>query len=489
MHDRTDRVSKDQMRGLQSLCAGTMLVMVLIAPARAEVMDALAVRGDSVLPPCRMQRLWDPENSGWNGFGRAACIDEDVAAAHNNGDDTYIFRFDGVEWQYEALLPVDGALAIQGDVIVVGDYGNDEGGDFAGAVFVYRFDGEEWAWDALLFASDPHPWDFFGRAVDIDGDVMVIGANQHGYPGGTGAAYVFRCIDGVWTEEAKLLASDGAIGDRFGQDVAIAGDTIIVAASEREAAYWFRREGETWVEHAKLDSDPPDDGFACAIDLSGEHLLIGADADDDMGSEAGCAYYYVLDDRGDPAPTKLYASDAEEDHGFGNSVTISADAAIIGAHGYEGEYPDEELVSGWAYVFRMTDGVWDEIVKLVGDGDITSHFGLFATVAGDRAAIAATGELTGRLYLYAGMAGGDCNNNYTADGCDIFLGTSEDLNDNGIPDECECPGDFDGDWDVDTADLLFLLGAWGTPDGDVDFDGDTDTADLLALLAAWGECP
>ena len=52
-----------------------------------------------------------------------------------------------------------------------------------------------------------------------------------------------------------------------------------------------------------------------------------------------------------------------------------------------------------------------------------------------------------------------------------------------------CPADFDGDGDVDTADLLFLLGAWGTPDGDVDGDGDTDTADLLALLAAWGDCP
>jgi hypothetical protein len=52
-----------------------------------------------------------------------------------------------------------------------------------------------------------------------------------------------------------------------------------------------------------------------------------------------------------------------------------------------------------------------------------------------------------------------------------------------------CPADFDDDGDVDTADLLFLLGAWGTPDGDVDGDGDTDTADLLALLGAWGECP
>jgi hypothetical protein len=53
----------------------------------------------------------------------------------------------------------------------------------------------------------------------------------------------------------------------------------------------------------------------------------------------------------------------------------------------------------------------------------------------------------------------------------------------------ECPADFDGDGDVDTADLLHLLGCWGTGCGDVDGDGDTDTADLLALLAAWGDCP
>ena len=55
--------------------------------------------------------------------------------------------------------------------------------------------------------------------------------------------------------------------------------------------------------------------------------------------------------------------------------------------------------------------------------------------------------------------------------------------------EPECPADFDGDGDVDAADLLHLLGAWGTPNGDVDGDGDTDTADLLALLGAWGACP
>ena len=51
------------------------------------------------------------------------------------------------------------------------------------------------------------------------------------------------------------------------------------------------------------------------------------------------------------------------------------------------------------------------------------------------------------------------------------------------------PADFDGDGDVDTADLLYLLGCWGQLCGDVDSDGTTNTQDLLALLAAWGECP
>jgi hypothetical protein len=92
-------------------------------------------------------------------------------------------------------------------------------------------------------------------------------------------------------------------------------------------------------------------------------------------------------------------------------------------------------------------------------------------------------------YLWYSLLFDDCNDNGVPDGCDIYNGTSDDDNGNGIPDECECPADFDGDGYVNTADLLFLLGAWGTPDGDVDGDGDTDTADLLALLGAWGECP
>jgi len=55
-----------------------------------------------------------------------------------------------------------------------------------------------------------------------------------------------------------------------------------------------------------------------------------------------------------------------------------------------------------------------------------------------------------------------------------------------------CPGDLDGDHDIDLADLAGLLANYGTTsgmtpaDGDLDLDGDVDIADLAALLAVYG---
>jgi hypothetical protein len=62
--------------------------------------------------------------------------------------------------------------------------------------------------------------------------------------------------------------------------------------------------------------------------------------------------------------------------------------------------------------------------------------------------------------------------------------------------EAFCFGDFDGDNDVDLADLANLLGSYGQTegmtyeDGDLDGDGDVDLADLAALLGVYGTtCP
>ena len=85
----------------------------------------------------------------------------------------------------------------------------------------------------------------------------------------------------------------------------------------------------------------------------------------------------------------------------------------------------------------------------------------------------------------------DCQPNGVGDVCDIEIGESSDLNENGIPDECECPADFDGSGGVGAFDLAILLGSWGPCVGcsaDLDNDGDVDAADLAILLGNWGPC-
>jgi len=59
-----------------------------------------------------------------------------------------------------------------------------------------------------------------------------------------------------------------------------------------------------------------------------------------------------------------------------------------------------------------------------------------------------------------------------------------------------CPGDLDGDGDVDLLDLATLLANYGAPsgafyeDGDLDFDCDVDLDDLAQLLPVYGtSCP
>jgi hypothetical protein len=93
--------------------------------------------------------------------------------------------------------------------------------------------------------------------------------------------------------------------------------------------------------------------------------------------------------------------------------------------------------------------------------------------------------------LYYNLLFDDCNDNGVADGCDIADQTSNDDDGNGVPDECECPADFDGSGAVGAFDLAILLGSWGPCAGcpaDLDGDDDVDAADLAQVLGAWGMC-
>ena len=124
-------------------------------------------------------------------------------------------------------------VAIAGDTIVVGSWRDDDNGADSGSAYVFTRTETTWTEQAKLTASNGIAGGLFGISVAIAGDTIVVGADGDGDNGSDfGSASVFTRTGTIWTQQAKLIASDGAELDGFGFSVAIAGDTIVVGA------YW-----------------------------------------------------------------------------------------------------------------------------------------------------------------------------------------------------------------------------------------------------------
>ncbi len=152
-----------------------------------------------------------------------------------------------------------------------------------------------------LLADDGAPEDEFGRSVAISGATAIVGSPRDEDNGFfSGSAYLFDIATGQ--QIAKLLASDGAVGDFFGNSVAISGETAIVGAWFDDdngdfsgSAYLF--DITTGQQIAKL---LPDDGatsdqfgFSVAISpLQQATAIVGARWDDDNGDKSGSAYLF-----------------------------------------------------------------------------------------------------------------------------------------------------------------------------------------------------
>jgi hypothetical protein len=113
-------------------------------------------------------------------------------------------------------------------------------------------------------------------------------------------------VTGVHAAEVKLTASDGAAGDWFGGSVALAGDYALVGAHYDDdngywsgSAYLFRWDGSSWTEQQKLlaSDGAAYDMFGGSVALAGDYALyalVGADLDDDNGDGSGSAYIYDI---------------------------------------------------------------------------------------------------------------------------------------------------------------------------------------------------
>ena len=132
-----------------------------------------------------------------------------------------------------------------------------------------------WSDEALLSPTDDPAGAQYGYAVAIDADTAVIGAyGDDALGSNSGSAYVWRWSGSGWSQQAKLLALDGAAGDYFGYAVAIGGDTAVVGAyqdgdngADSGSAYVFVRDnqgkvgqnGGAYAYYGTLETSPVGD--------------------------------------------------------------------------------------------------------------------------------------------------------------------------------------------------------------------------------------
>jgi hypothetical protein len=240
------------------------------------------------------------------------------------------------------------------------------------------------AQEVKLVASDADPGDQLGLGVDLDGDIAVVGAYADDVFGvDSGSAYVYVRSGTTWTQEAKLVPSDGATEDNFGLRVAMHGQTALVGAPHDDdfgpdtgSAYAFVRDGTTWSQQQKIlaPDAAPRVQFGRWVSLDGETALICAYLDDVAGqTDAGSAYVFVREGTVWSAEQKLLPPAPQQDAWFSRSVSIDGDTAAIGA---SREDTVNGANTGAAYVFVRQGTTWSLQARLLApDGGVGDQFG------------------------------------------------------------------------------------------------------------------
>jgi uncharacterized repeat protein (TIGR01451 family) len=373
---------------------------------------------------------------GGDAFGHSVSVSGDTTLVGARFDITpggfaagsaYAFARSGTIWSEEQKLlpwnlPADDLLgysvSASGDTVVVGSPFDDTlGGSDAGSAYVFVRSGSGWSEEQKLLADDGAPGDRFGSAVSVSGDTLVIGAYNDDTAAGSdaGSAYVFVRSGTLWSEQQKLVASDGTAGDLFGRSVSVSGDTTVIGAPTDDtaagvdagSAYVFLRSGSVWSEQRKLvaSDGAADDGFGVSVSISGDSAVAGSYLDDTAGGlDAGSAYVFVRSGTLWSEQQKLVAPDGATDDRFGYGVSISGDTAVVGAFLDDAAGGQD---AGSAYVFERSGTAWSQPQKLLAsDGAAHDDFGISVSVFGDTAVVGASyddtagGADSGSAYVF-----------------------------------------------------------------------------------------
>lgn len=293
-----------------------------------------------------------------DGFGNTIAISGDMmivtaSRANENRGAVYVFQRDKSGWVERArLTAADGtpaenfgqAIAISPDLALVG--APSQNGQ-VGAVYVYRSSPGGWSQAAKLTSTEPKPQHFFGAAVAISGDRLLIG--EPGHNERTGIVRVYARSNEVWQPVAQLAAQGAQKNDRFGLPIVIGGDRVYVGAtgtnSAAGAVHAFARAAKSNLEQVERLTAPDaasGDGFGNAIAAHGSHLLIAAPR---AGQGRGAVYQMSA------TPVRLTLPDAAVNDFFGGALATHGSTAAIAAF-------NDDHGLGSVAIYEFTNGRW-----------------------------------------------------------------------------------------------------------------------------------
>lgn len=316
----------------------------------------------------------------------------------------------------------------------------------AGAVYIFVRTGTTWSQQAYVKASNTRAGAGFGSALALAGDTLVVGSSEEsssatGINGeqsntaapSSGAVYVFTRVGPTWSQQAYLKPSNTRPGAFFGSSIALSGETLAVgSASESSnaigidgdeantsaagsgAAYVFIRSGTAWSQQAYVKaSTSPVEGFAAAVALAGDTLVVGSvnDPSNAMGingnqgdtslQAAGAVYVFTRNATTWSQQAYVKPSNTQSQAYFGSSVAIAGNTIVVGspgessnATGINGNQSNRSAIgAGAVYEFSRNATTWSQTSYIKASTTRASaYFGWVVALSGDTLAVGAIGE-------------------------------------------------------------------------------------------------
>jgi hypothetical protein len=274
----------------------------------------------------------------------------------------------GAAWQGASV-----AMSADGNTAIVGGSGDNSQ---AGAAWVWTRSGGVWTQQGSKLvgsgAVGPPVYQGFSVAMSADGNTALVGASRdNSY---AGAAWVWTCSGGVWSQQGSKLVGTGAVGAAWqGESVAISadGNTAIVGGtsdnSNAGATWVFTRSGGVWTQQgSKLVGTGAvgsgGQGRSVAISADASTAIMGGTRDN---SNAGAAWVFTA-----PTWVTVWVPVASHNSGLNQSqwrsdlgllntgtVTANVDISFYGSGG---------VVSNTAYVPAGAQSILTDVVGQIG---------------------------------------------------------------------------------------------------------------------------